>query len=300
MFKVTLQSLAAKKLRLVLTSIAVVLGVAFMSGTFVLTDTLGSVFDNLFADTTKGVDAVVRSRKAFEADDEQGRTPTHGLRCPRRSSRRSAGSRRSRAAQGTLLGYALVIGKDGDAVQNQAPTLATPWRPPNVSVSTALDIQRGHGPRAPDQVMVDKKTLDDGGFADRAKDAKPCPPPTADPTAGPKYCVKINFLSVAAAVLHDHGHVHLRRERRRSRRSDPHGVHSHGRTGGHRQRRALEPDQRQGQVRALRGRGPRRDPGRARQGGEGRCSSRRSPVTSSRRSRPTRSRTTCPSSTPSC
>ena len=72
MFKVTLQSLAAKKLRLVLTSIAVVLGVAFMSGTFVLTDTLGSVFDNLFADTTKGVDAVVRSRKAFDAADEQG------------------------------------------------------------------------------------------------------------------------------------------------------------------------------------------------------------------------------------
>ena len=48
---VTLKNLFAKKLRLVLTSLAVVLGVAFMSGTFVLTDTLGSVFDNLFATT---------------------------------------------------------------------------------------------------------------------------------------------------------------------------------------------------------------------------------------------------------
>ena len=44
--------------------------------------------------------------------------------------------------------------------------------------------------------MVDKKTLDDGGFALAPKDPKPCPLPTADPTAGPKYCVKVNFLSV--------------------------------------------------------------------------------------------------------
>ena len=62
MWRVTIKGLMAKKLRLVLTSIAVVLGVAFMSGTFVLTDTLGSVFDKLFTDATKGVDADVRTQ----------------------------------------------------------------------------------------------------------------------------------------------------------------------------------------------------------------------------------------------
>ena len=64
MWRVTIKGLMAKKLRLVLTSIAVVLGVAFMSGTFVLTDTLGSVFDKLFTEATKGVDADVRARSA--------------------------------------------------------------------------------------------------------------------------------------------------------------------------------------------------------------------------------------------
>jgi putative ABC transport system permease protein len=195
MFKVTLQSLAAKKLRLVLTSIAVVLGVAFMAGTFVLTDTLGSVFDNLFADTTKGVDAVVRAREAFEAADEQGNNTETRPPVPASLVREVRKVPQVAQAQGSLIGYALVIGKDGDAVQNQAPTLASPWRPPSVSVNRSLDIQAGHGPRAPDEVMLDKKTFDDGGF--RIGQASiTCPPAASDPTAGPKSCVKINFLSV--------------------------------------------------------------------------------------------------------
>src|ERR1700694_2873605 len=64
---VTLKNLFAKKFRLVLTSIAVVLGVAFMSGTFVLTDTLGSVFDKLFTEATKGGGADVRSQRALDS-----------------------------------------------------------------------------------------------------------------------------------------------------------------------------------------------------------------------------------------
>ncbi|MSO78969.1 MAG: hypothetical protein EXQ79_05125 [Acidimicrobiia bacterium] len=63
MLRVTIKNLFARKFRLVLTSIAVVLGVAFMAGTFVLTDTLGNVFDGLFADVNRGVDVAVRGRR---------------------------------------------------------------------------------------------------------------------------------------------------------------------------------------------------------------------------------------------
>jgi putative ABC transport system permease protein len=164
MFRVTLKSLAAKKLRLVLTSIAVVLGVAFMAGTFVLTDTLGSVFDNLFADTNKGVDVVVRGREAFKPADQQGQQTNARPPVPVGLVGEIRQVPEVAKAQGTLLGYALVIGKNGDAIQNQAPTFATPWRPPAVSVSEALDIQKGRGPRAPDEVMLDQKTFSDGGF----------------------------------------------------------------------------------------------------------------------------------------
>ena len=117
MWRVTLKGLLAKKLRLVLTSIAVVLGVAFMSGTFVLTDTLGSVFDDLFSQQTEDIDAVVRARQALSDDQEGGFDPRNpvpeelladGRRRRRREGRRRRGVRASRS----------VVGRDGDIVQN--------------------------------------------------------------------------------------------------------------------------------------------------------------------------------------
>ena len=48
MWKATLKGLLAHKLRLALTAVAIVLGVMFVSGTFVLTDTLHSTFTTLF------------------------------------------------------------------------------------------------------------------------------------------------------------------------------------------------------------------------------------------------------------
>ncbi|OWY58891.1 hypothetical protein B7486_77520, partial [cyanobacterium TDX16] len=66
MLKVTIKGLLAHKLRLFTTSIAVMLGVAFMSGVLVLTDTIGKTFDDLFTEVNAGVDAVVRKEAAFE------------------------------------------------------------------------------------------------------------------------------------------------------------------------------------------------------------------------------------------
>jgi putative ABC transport system permease protein len=169
MWRVTLTGLFAKKFRLVLTSLAVVLGVAFVSGTLVLTDTLGTVFDDLFANTTKGVDAVVRARKPYE-ETGQGATST---RPPVPESlvgtvRAVPGVER---AQGSVVGFALVEGKDGDSIQHQAPTLGTSWYPRNTAVNTSLDLRRGRQPSAPDEVALDEKTFNDGKFelGDRAK-----------------------------------------------------------------------------------------------------------------------------------
>ena len=61
MFKLTLRGLVAHKLRFLLTGIAVVLGVAFVSGTLVFTDTVKKTFDSLFASVYDGTDAYVRS-----------------------------------------------------------------------------------------------------------------------------------------------------------------------------------------------------------------------------------------------
>jgi putative ABC transport system permease protein len=65
MFKIALQSLLARKLRLVTTALAVILGVAFTAGTLVLTDTMSSIFNDLSAGVYKGTDAVVRAKAVF-------------------------------------------------------------------------------------------------------------------------------------------------------------------------------------------------------------------------------------------
>jgi putative ABC transport system permease protein len=65
MFKVALRGLAARKLRTVLTAFAVVLGVALISGTYILTDTIGHSFDQVFGQAYKGVDVSVTPKKTF-------------------------------------------------------------------------------------------------------------------------------------------------------------------------------------------------------------------------------------------
>src|SRR6266540_2168364 len=160
---VTLKSLLAHKFRLVLTSIAVVLGVAFMAGTFVLTDTLGNVFDDLFTDTTKGVDVVVRSREPFKAENDQGGNAETRPPVPASLEQTVQRMPGVKLAQGSVFEYALVIGKDGKAVQNQAPTFGTSWHlPPRVNQS--LDLKRGRQPRTPAQVALDLKTAEDAGY----------------------------------------------------------------------------------------------------------------------------------------
>jgi putative ABC transport system permease protein len=66
MFRITLRSLWDHKRRLVSTLVAIVLGVAFMAGTFVLSDTMDQTFDDLFAESFAKVDAEVQGQVLFE------------------------------------------------------------------------------------------------------------------------------------------------------------------------------------------------------------------------------------------
>ena len=65
MLKIVARNLLARKFRLFATALAVTLGVAFMAGTLVLTDTMGKTFNDLSAGVYKGTDAVVRATAVF-------------------------------------------------------------------------------------------------------------------------------------------------------------------------------------------------------------------------------------------
>jgi len=74
MWKLTRKGLIANKLRFLLTGIAVVLGVAFVSGTFVLTATIQKTFDDLFTNIYSNTDSVVRAREVLSSDFGSGRS----------------------------------------------------------------------------------------------------------------------------------------------------------------------------------------------------------------------------------
>ena len=66
MIKVALKGLAGRKVRALLTALAVVIGVSMVSGTFVLTDTMKKAFDGIFAESYEGTDAVINGRQLVE------------------------------------------------------------------------------------------------------------------------------------------------------------------------------------------------------------------------------------------
>ena len=70
MWRFSIRNLWGHKRRLLTTSLAVIIGVAFLSGTLVLRDTMRKTFDDLFAGVYAGTDAVVRANGEF--DDPSG------------------------------------------------------------------------------------------------------------------------------------------------------------------------------------------------------------------------------------
>src|SRR3954451_22882669 len=69
MLKVTVKGLRGSLTRFVSTFVAILLGVGFLAGTFVLSDTIKTAFNDLFADVNRGTDAVVRSSDKINGVD---------------------------------------------------------------------------------------------------------------------------------------------------------------------------------------------------------------------------------------
>ncbi|MHB1089004.1 MAG: ABC transporter permease [Acidimicrobiales bacterium] len=142
------------KLRLALTGLAVVLGVTFVSGTLVLTDTLHSTFSSLFNRVYENVDLQVRGVAAFS-----NQSGAMAVREPFSQSVLATirGVRGVAVAEGGVGGYAQYVGRDGKAVATGgAPTIGMTYgQDPRLS---SLALIAGTGPRNSDQVVIDHGT----------------------------------------------------------------------------------------------------------------------------------------------
>lgn len=153
MLRLTLRSLLARKLRLLLSGVAVILGVAFVAGTFVLTDTLGRVFDDLFTDVNKGTAVTVQGKSALGGGGMADREPVPDAVVT--AVRAVPGVRE---AIGVVSGYAQVVDKDGKAYKTGgAPSFGVSFHPD--SVQEALRVRDGRAPKGPNEVAVDSVTF---------------------------------------------------------------------------------------------------------------------------------------------
>jgi putative ABC transport system permease protein len=156
MIRATFKSLAARKLRLILSSLSIVLGVSFVAGAFVLTDSLGKVFDDLFSTVSRNVAVDVRGDTVTSGDqgDVRALLPDSLVTTVRNVDG-------VKEAQGQVQGLAQLVSKKGKVVSTGgAPQFGFNWY--DSSLLQSGQIVKGKAPTGPDEIAINQ------GLADRS------------------------------------------------------------------------------------------------------------------------------------
>jgi putative ABC transport system permease protein len=160
MFRAALRGVLARKVRLLLTGLAIVLGVGFMAGTYVLTDTMTSAFDQLVETGTSSIDVLVRAENEFTAQssslEERESMPDSVLA----TVEDVPGVER---AVGDVLGYAQIVNPHtDDAIGTLGPpTAGSAWNDLN-----GFAVKPGGSiPHGPDEVVIDAATAEANDIA---------------------------------------------------------------------------------------------------------------------------------------
>ena len=156
MIRVSLKGLAARKLRSALTALAIVLGVAMVSGTFVLTDTIQKGFNSIFSVSYKDTSAVISEKSLFGSNQNR----TAGF--PETLLARVRTLPGVAAAVGSVADQAQLIGRNGKPIQfGGAPNLAFSVDPsPQAQRFNPLNLVKGAWPTRPDEIAIDSSTAD--------------------------------------------------------------------------------------------------------------------------------------------
>jgi putative ABC transport system permease protein len=161
--RVALRGLAGRKFRAALTALAVVLGVAMVSGTFVLTDTIDKAFKAIFSESYANTDAAISGKApdiTFEgstaAPPSVPETVLEGVR----------GLDSVESATGSVIDETAtkILKPDGKAINTEgAPSFGFGIDPAQ-SQFNPLRLVEGTWPKASDEVVIDRGTAGDQGY----------------------------------------------------------------------------------------------------------------------------------------
>src|SRR5947207_8910493 len=162
---VALKGLLARRVRAVLTALAIVLGVAMVSSSLVLTDTISRAFDTIFTSSYSHTDAVVSGKKLVDYSNGGNATVSRAML------ERIKRMRDVEAASGALIDlsgdstHANLIDRNGKAIQsNGSPTFGF-GIDASESRFNPLRLKEGHWARGPRQVVIDAETAKKHHFA---------------------------------------------------------------------------------------------------------------------------------------
>ena len=158
MFRLSLKMTLARKGRLLLTSLAIILGTSFLSGTTIFSDTINSTFDRLFTDVFRDIDAYVRSTDSVDTGFGEQRAPSAVSALETILKVKGVS-----AAVGDMQSYARVIDKDGKPLgEDQGP----PTFGGIASESSAglWSVEDGRLAVGPKEMMLDRETAEKGKY----------------------------------------------------------------------------------------------------------------------------------------
>lgn len=150
MLRATLKSLLGRKLRLVLSGLAVVLGVMFVAGAFVVTDTLGRSFDRVFASAYATTDVGVTAKPKVAVSEMEGEQVGTPLPASAEETVRNVEGVKSATGMVSADG-ARVIGSDGKVITSYGPPrLGNNW----LGEDDQVKLRAGRGPTADNEIAV--------------------------------------------------------------------------------------------------------------------------------------------------
>jgi len=151
-----LRSLWARKVRALTTTFAVVIGVAFVAGSFILTDTIFAAFDEIFSESLSGTSVVVTAENPVEQDNGEVPTISASL-LPRIQQTRGV-----KLAAGAIFTPGGFFDSEGEKIGNKfAPKFISSTLPGGLESLTYVD---GHRPRGPREASIDKAAADSSGL----------------------------------------------------------------------------------------------------------------------------------------
>ena len=158
MIRFILRDMLTRRLRLAMTALAIALGVAFMSGSFVFSSTLASSLTSLFATASNGTDVIVQHSPV--SPGAVGGASARPVPASVLAAVRAVPG--VAAADGQASGTAVLLGKDGKALKASFG-VALSW-PADPAFQSAFTGRTGSPPASPSQVMIDKASASAGGY----------------------------------------------------------------------------------------------------------------------------------------